>query len=212
MELGQSKHFNNMKNYQNKPVRRGTPSARYREMHPFPTTKTEFGTPAFFSENGMWQLRVADGAIKKRMVDRGIIQNGNWGTNPLEAPSGKAGTQLLFWRIPRRTNISVSGISIHSNTGKNSSYSKKRDSRKKIPPIPGSIIRFVHAATGTVYQAQISKRSGSTYQLSNAGSILIRNPIPVGQINDAFVKSMEAHATKDMIRKMHSLEKKSRRT
>jgi hypothetical protein len=169
------------RSYQDKRVRRGTPSARYREMHAFPTTKQEFGNAEFYSMDGRWQMRVADGPVRTKMVRRGAIQYSDWGGNPAIAPTTYGGTQLMFYRLPRQ---------------------RKGSGPKRVPQA-GQRVSMVHATTGMLFTGEVTQRSGSFYRITNAGTIVLRDVTPLGRrVRRDEVEAMESNATAAMMRKM----------
>lgn len=94
------------KNYQDKPVKRGTPSSFYRQTHPFPTTLKSFGEPQFVTNNGL-ELRGADGITRDHMRNTKTIPKDPW----TGASAYLRSKDILFYRAPRGKSGAVPKVS-----------------------------------------------------------------------------------------------------
>lgn len=90
------------KNYQDKPVKRGTPSSFYRQTHPFPTTLQSFGHPQFVTNKGL-ELKGADGITREHMRRTKTIPKDPWTGDSVYYRS----KDILFYRSPRGKNSTV---------------------------------------------------------------------------------------------------------
>ncbi len=170
-----------VKNYQDKPVRRGTPSERYRTMRPYPTTAKDFGKGQFVSMSGV-EYRVADGTDKAELVRAGKITNPVWGLDDdLSNGTPTVGTQLMYYRIPRRTS----------------------KQKRTPPPFVGQSLGMVHASTGNYYIGRIAETQG--YRVSSTGSVILKG-VRLTSVRppDAFVERVVANARGAMTRRVRS--------
>jgi len=175
------------KDYQTKKVRKGTPSSRYRKMRPFPTSLSQYGKSQFYSRNGKWGLRVADGYDKQTLVRKGKIKNPEW--TPSDTKPMNAGNQLLYLRIPKRKRVPGRGL-------------RGRLPQRNIP-VAGKKVDFVHADTGIIYSGHIEHVDGFYYGNESFGAVFIKNLQSHGNVIDVDdMEKIRENGTKEMIRRL----------